>query len=213
MSSSRASRARRRSRSSTTKNRWSRRRRARTRTARRRCLSPAPGHHPRRLVNVLISMTRIGLIERYSDGIYGVPRSGDERYESGTRLVFKLALAVPETTRAALCAATGYSRARVGAALCTRGGTSQWMSFELFSTTRKFRRGSKTPRRCRPSSRRNSLRAHWSTAPQPGQWRYSSARFNRPTFSLKFLPQLGQRSGKRSSSLLDTVTGSVRKRN
>jgi hypothetical protein len=69
------------------------------------------------LVNVLISMTRIGLIERYSDGIYGVPRSGDERYESGTRLVFKLALAVPETTRAALCAATGYSRARAGAAI------------------------------------------------------------------------------------------------
>jgi hypothetical protein len=69
------------------------------------------------LVNVLISMTRIGLIERYSDGIYGVPRSGGERYESGTRLIFKLALAVPETTRAALCAATGYSRARVGAAI------------------------------------------------------------------------------------------------
>jgi hypothetical protein len=68
-------------------------------------------------VNVLISMTRIGLIERYSDGIYGVPRSGGERYESGTRLIFKLALAVPETTRAALCAATGYSRARVGAAI------------------------------------------------------------------------------------------------
>jgi hypothetical protein len=69
------------------------------------------------LVNVLISMTRIGRIERYSDGIYGVPRSGGERYESGTRLIFKLALAVPETTRAALCAATGYSRARVGAAI------------------------------------------------------------------------------------------------
>ena len=69
------------------------------------------------LVNVLISMTRIGLIERYSDGIYGVPRSGGERYESGTRLIFKLALAVPETTRAALCAATGYSTARVGAAI------------------------------------------------------------------------------------------------
>jgi len=69
------------------------------------------------LVNVLISMTRIGLIERYSDGIYGVPRSRGERYESGTRLIFKLALAVPETTRAALCAATGYSRARVGAAI------------------------------------------------------------------------------------------------
>jgi hypothetical protein len=69
------------------------------------------------LVNVLISMTRIGLIERYSDGIYGVPRSGGECYESGTRLVFKVALAAPETTRAALCAATGYSRARVGAAI------------------------------------------------------------------------------------------------
>jgi hypothetical protein len=69
------------------------------------------------LVNVLISMTRIGLIERYSDGIYGVPRSGGERYESGTRLIFKLALPVPETTRAALCAATGYSRARVGGAI------------------------------------------------------------------------------------------------
>ena len=69
------------------------------------------------LVNVLISMTRIGKIERYSDGIYGVPRSGGEHYESGTRLVFKLALAVPETTRAALCAATGYSRGRVGAAI------------------------------------------------------------------------------------------------
>jgi hypothetical protein len=69
------------------------------------------------LVNVLISMTRIGLIERYSDGIYGLPRSGGARYESGTRLIFKLALAVPETTRAALCAATGYSRARVGAAI------------------------------------------------------------------------------------------------
>ena len=69
------------------------------------------------LVNVLISMTRIGLIERYSDGIYGIPRSEGERYELGTRLVFKLALAVPETTRAALCAATGYSTARVGAAI------------------------------------------------------------------------------------------------
>lgn len=69
------------------------------------------------LVNVLISMRRIGLIERYSDGIYGVPRSGGERYESGTRLIFKLALATPETTRAALCEATGYSRARVGAAI------------------------------------------------------------------------------------------------
>jgi hypothetical protein len=45
------------------------------------------------LVNVLISMTRIGQIERYSDGIYGVPRSGAERYESGTRAIFKLALA------------------------------------------------------------------------------------------------------------------------
>jgi hypothetical protein len=69
------------------------------------------------LVNVLISMTRIGKIERYSDGIYGVPRSGGEYYESGTRVIFKLALAVPETTRAALCAATGYDRARVGAAI------------------------------------------------------------------------------------------------
>jgi hypothetical protein len=69
------------------------------------------------LVNVLISMTRIGQIERYSDGIYGVPRSGGEDYESGTRVIFKLALAVPETTRAALCAATGYNRARVGAAI------------------------------------------------------------------------------------------------
>ena len=69
------------------------------------------------LVNVLISMTRIGKIERYSDGIYGVPRSGGDHYELGTRVIFKLALAVPETTRAALCAATGYNRARVGAAI------------------------------------------------------------------------------------------------
>jgi hypothetical protein len=76
------------------------------------------------LVNVLISMTRVGQIERYADGVYGVPRSGRGRYESGTRLIFKLALAVPETSRAALCAATGYDRARVGAAinnLRTRG--------------------------------------------------------------------------------------------
>jgi hypothetical protein len=69
------------------------------------------------LVNVLISMTRNGLIERYSDGIYGVPRSVGEHYESIPRRIFKLALAVPETTRAALIGATGCSSGSVSGAI------------------------------------------------------------------------------------------------
>src|SRR5262249_18557039 len=43
--------------------------------------------------------------------------SGGEHYESGTRVIFKLALAVPETTRTALCAATGFSRTQAGRAI------------------------------------------------------------------------------------------------
>jgi hypothetical protein len=69
------------------------------------------------LVNVLISMTRNGLIERYSDGIYGVPRSEGERYESIPRRIFKLVLAVPETTRAALIGSTGCSSGSVSGAI------------------------------------------------------------------------------------------------
>jgi hypothetical protein len=76
------------------------------------------------LVNVLISLEHNGRIARYSDGIYGVPREEGNGYESGTQVIFKLVLAVPEATRAELCAATGWNRARVGAAIAnlrTRG--------------------------------------------------------------------------------------------
>jgi hypothetical protein len=66
------------------------------------------------LVNLLVSMTRIDVIERYSDGIYGLPRPSGVRYESHQQQIFKLVLAVPETTRAALCTATGLSSPSVG---------------------------------------------------------------------------------------------------
>ena len=72
------------------------------------------------LNNVLLGMKANDLIEQYSDGVYGIPRLGVEPYESGTRRIFKSALKVPkeeETTRAALCEATGWNRARVGAAI------------------------------------------------------------------------------------------------